>query len=81
MNLFITEDKRRNKRNLLQCVNSTFKLCVTCRGLSIKCEKCVLFTTIVSRYLTTLKFNEIKERKTCHRNIKQSNIRIRARFI
>ena len=40
------------------------------RGLSAKCEKCHLFATPLSRYLTTLKFIETKERKTCHRNIK-----------
>ena len=31
--LFITQDKRRNKRNLLHCLNSTFKLYVTCKGI------------------------------------------------
>ena len=31
--LFIIQDKRRNKRNLLlYCINSTFKLYVTCKG-------------------------------------------------
>ena len=31
--LFITQDKRRNKRNLLHYLNSTFKLYVTCKGI------------------------------------------------
>ena len=31
--LFITQDKRINKRNLLHCVNSTFKLYVTYKGI------------------------------------------------
>ena len=38
------------------------------RVLSVNCEECDLFTTPLSRYLTTLKFIETKERKTCHRN-------------
>ena len=31
--LFITQDKRRNKRNLLHCLNSAAKLYVTCKGI------------------------------------------------
>ena len=31
--LFITQDKRRNERNLVHCVDSTFKLYVTCKGV------------------------------------------------
>ena len=37
--LFITQDKRRNKRNLLHCVNSTFKLYVTCKVIKYKVWK------------------------------------------
>ena len=58
--IFIIQDKRRNKRNLLPLA----------RVLTIKCEKCDLFTTLLSRYLMTLKFIETKERKACLRNIK-----------
>ena len=58
--IFIIQDKRRNKRNLLSLA----------RVLTIKCEKCDLFTTLLSRYLMTLKFIETKERIACLRNIK-----------
>ena len=58
--IFITQDKRRNKRNILHCVNLTFKLF----------EKCDLFTTPLSRNLIMLQFIGTKERKACHRNIK-----------
>ena len=61
--VFITQDKSRNKRNLLHCINLFFKLTSQVRGLSIKCEECDLFITPLSRYLTTLKFIETKERK------------------
>ena len=37
--LFITQDKRRNKRNLLNCLNSTFKLHVTCKGIKYQVWK------------------------------------------
>ena len=43
----------------IQLSNYTLRV----RGLSIKCEKCDLFATPLSRYLTTLKFIETKERK------------------
>ena len=61
--LFITQDKRRNKRNILHCVNSTFKLYFTCKGIKNQVWK-VWFVNYTFKQV--LRWSLLKQKKEKH---------------